>query len=68
MTMDEIRLSDKVALVPEDLQDAIGINAQSLRSQAQVDPSKIGFPVCVLGTRVKIPRIPFLRFWGVDIK
>ena len=30
--------------------------------QAMKDPTKLGFPVIVHGTRVKIPKQPFVRF------
>lgn len=38
----------------------------SLRSQAQDDPSKLGFPVMVIGQRVKIPRWSFFKFLGIE--
>lgn len=44
----------------------IGCDPQELRSQAQSKPHLLGFPVCVIGSRVKIPRKPFLRFWGIE--
>lgn len=37
-----------------------------LRETARQAPEALGFPVCVVGRRVKIPRVPFLRFCGVD--
>lgn len=36
--------------------------AYYLHEQAMKDPSKLGFPVTVHGTRVKIPKRPFLAF------
>lgn len=36
--------------------------AYYLHEQAMKDPSKLGFPVIVHGTRVKIPKRPFLAF------
>lgn len=44
----------------------IGCDPQELRSQAQSNPQLLGFPVCVIGKRVKIPRKSFLRFWGME--
>lgn len=33
-----------------------------LHQQAMKDPAKLGFPVIVHGTRVKIPKQPFIKF------
>lgn len=44
----------------------IGCDPQELRSQAQSNPLHLGFPVCVIGKRVKIPRKSFCVFWGID--
>jgi len=35
---------------------------ETFRGQAHQCPWKIGFPVIVIGTRVKIPKIPFLKY------
>ena len=40
----------------------------ALRVAAHNCPDLLGFPVCVVGSRVKIPRIPFVEFWeGKDL-
>lgn len=62
MTLQEIRESRKEMLVPTDVADILECMPYSINSQAQTDPSKLGFPVCVMGTRVKIPRKAFL-YW-----
>lgn len=40
-------------------------DAQCLRSQARSHPELLGFPVTVIGRRVKVPRIPFLEYFGM---
>ena len=45
-----------------DVAKAIGGDAQCIRVQARQDPGKLGFPVIVVGTRVKIPRLPFVAY------
>lgn len=40
---------------------------QHLRILARQQPERLGFPVIVAGTRVRIPRIPFLRLFGVNV-
>ena len=67
MTMEEIRKSDRYDITLADIAEAIHADQQALRIQAKTEPEALGFPVCVFGTRVKVPRIPFLRFWGVDL-
>ena len=58
----EIEMSDEVFILAEDVGKAIGIAPQRLREQAKDEPSKLGFNVIVVGTSIKIPRIPFLKF------
>lgn len=54
---------NKPFLAAEDLADLIGADPQCIRSQAQGDPSKLGFPVTVIGTRVRIPRLGFINWY-----
>ena len=62
MTLQEIQLSDKAMLIPADVCEVLGCKAFSINVQAQEDPAKLGFPVSVIGTRVKIPRVAFLKW------
>lgn len=62
MTLDEIKASDKVMLVPTDIAPVIGCNPYNITLQARQDPDKLGFNVCVVGTRTLIPREPFIQF------
>ena len=39
--------------------------AEAIRAQAQSDSGALGFPVCVVGRRVYIPRRSFDLFWGI---
>ncbi len=59
MTLAEIRASDKAVLTPADVAPVLGVNPQSIRA---ADPVDLGFPVCRIGTRTLIPRLPFLAF------
>lgn len=63
MTIAEIRQSKKTVLTPNDICELLSCRRYDINLQAQNDPSKLGFPVIVMGTRVKIPREAFLRFW-----
>ena len=64
MTLEELRASDKVFLTPADVAPVLGCDPHSIRVAAHQRPELLGFPVIVIGSRVKIPRIPFLIFLG----
>ncbi len=62
MTLEEIMASDKLMLVPTDIAKIVGCSAYNISLQAQKEPEKLGFNVCVVGTRTRIPRLPFIEF------
>jgi hypothetical protein len=64
MTLDEIKACDKLTLTPAEIADVLNCDAQDIRIQARMAPERLGFPVIVVKTRTKIPRVPFLRFMG----
>lgn len=64
MTIEEIQSSQQRWLTAEDIAPVLECDANTIRRQAQDDPSKLGFPVSVLCSRVKINRIGFLQFLG----
>ena len=63
MTMDDCKRRTDLYIDAEDAANILGWSAQAIRRQAQDDPSKLGFPVSVVGSRVRIPRKPFIKFW-----
>lgn len=64
MTIQEIQSSDQLWLTPADIATVLECDPNLIRRQAQEDPSKLGFPVVVLCSRIKINRKGFLRFIG----
>ena len=62
MTLDEIRNSTKEVLTPADIADVLNADPQDSRVQARTAPEKLGFPVIIIKSRTKIPRLPFLRY------
>lgn len=66
MTLDAIKKSDKLYLNPTDVASILHCDPQCIRAQARRDPSKLGYPVIVIGQRVRIPRKPFLAYLGYD--
>ena len=67
MTYQEMLESDKVFLLTEDVAELLGCKPYSINIQAQQDPAKLGFPVCVTGSRVRIPRLGFLHWMTYGI-
>lgn len=43
----------------------LGTTDQQVRVCARQRPDLLGFPTIIMGSRVKIPRIPFLQYLGV---
>ena len=64
MTINEILQSEDPFLSPADIAEILHCDPQSIRAQAQSDPNKLGYPVIVINRRIRIPRIPFLRYMG----
>lgn len=62
MTLDEIRSSTKEVLTPADIAPVLGADPQDIRLQAKRNPERLGFNVAVIGTRVKVPRLAFIRW------
>lgn len=62
MTYEEILHSDKPFLTPDDVSDVLGCKPYSVNVQAKTDITKLGFPASLIGTRVRIPRLGFIRW------
>lgn len=64
MTLEEIKASNAVFLLATDVAPILGCNPHFVRKAAHEAPELLGFDVSVLGSRVLIPRKPFLEFIG----
>jgi hypothetical protein len=62
MTFSEIEHSEKDFLTPSDVAPVMGCMPYSLNVQAKEDISKLGFPASLVGTRLLIPRLGFIRW------
>lgn len=62
MSVDEIMALDREYLTPAEVAAVIGCSPQDIRVTARQRPDLLGFNVCVVGTRTKIPRRGFLRW------
>lgn len=67
MTLNDLKQIDRDWLLAREVAPILGTDPHSIRVWARLRPDDLGFPVIVVGSRIKIPRVPFLRFMGVDI-
>lgn len=65
MTLEELAALETETFTPAQIAPVLGVNPQKIRIQAAENPESLGFPVTVVGTRVKIPKRPFLRHMGI---
>lgn len=63
MTIQEIKATDKAFLTCADIAPAIGSDPHALRLEARKPNSRLGFPVMLIGTRVKIPTEGFVAWY-----
>ena len=61
-----IASSDVEMLTPADVAPVLGCHPYAINVAAKEDPARLGFPVCLIGNRVKIPRRAFLRWVGYE--
>lgn len=66
-TLEMIVASDLAVLTPAQVAGVLGCDPHWIRVASRDNPALLQFPVQRVGNRVKIPRIPFLRFMGVEI-
>jgi hypothetical protein len=62
MTLDELSALTVDVLTPAQVAPILRLDADTIRGQARECPERLGFPVIVAKSRVKIPRVAFLRF------
>ena len=57
--------TDTPTITPELAAAVLGCDPQKIRVQALYKPELLGFPVIRMGSRTRIPRVPFLAYIGV---
>lgn len=60
--MKAIRSATTATITAEDAARVLWCKAHSIRVAARTRPDLLGFPVNVMGHRVRIPRKPFLQY------
>ena len=73
-TMSDLIACDKPFLTADDVAGVLKADPHTIRLMAKQRPEMLGFPVMLSGdprntyyARVKIPRIPFLRYMGANV-
>lgn len=67
MTIDNIKNMSKEILTPNDVAPVLGCDPNMIRYQAKQDIKALGFPASKIGSRVKIPKNAFIKwFEGED--
>lgn len=62
MTLQQIEQIDREFLTVNEAAAYFGCDPQNLRTQAHLDRAKLGFPVSIIGNRVKIPKVGFINY------
>lgn len=59
--------TDREWFSADEISSVLNMDPQTLRLTARQQPHLLGFPSVITGSRVRFPRIPFLRYMGVNI-
>jgi hypothetical protein len=62
MTLEELENLPTEILTCQQIAPLLGANPATIHGQATDRPELLGFPVIVMGRRVKIPKAAFIRF------
>ena len=68
MTIEDIKKMSKEILTPNDVAHVLGCDPNVIRDQASQDIKQLGFSASKIGTRVKIPRQAFIKWFEGNIK
>lgn len=66
MNVNEMKNSVEVFLTAAEIAEVLKTDPANIRWTAQHCPERLGFPVFYVRKRLKIPRIPFLRYLGIE--
>ena len=61
MTLSELEKLDKEVLVPTDIAPILGCTPYSINVATRNGENPFPFPIIRMGTRVRIPKMPFIK-------
>lgn len=61
MTLQDLEQIPREYLLPKEVAPILGCNPYSINVAAKKGPDRFPFPVIIMGTRVRIPKIPFIK-------
>lgn len=64
-TFDDLLRMDAVVIPGTWCAEAMGMDSTRLIAYARERPELIGYPFQLSGKRMKVARVPFLKFWGL---
>lgn len=62
MTLQDLKMLNKDIITPAIAAKVLGCDPHYIRVVAHQCPEQLGFPVIVMGTRTRIPRLAFIKF------
>ena len=62
MTLQDIKQMDKDVITPAEAAQVVGCDPQLIRLEARERPENLGFPVIIVKSRIKSPRVAFIRY------
>lgn len=62
MTLQDLEAMDREMLLPAEVAAVLGCDQFNFTLQARADAGKLGFPVCIIGKRVRTPRRAFINW------
>lgn len=62
MTLEDVKAMKDDVITPAVASQVLRCDPHWIRIAAREKPHLLGFPVTVIGNRVKIPRLPFIKF------
>lgn len=67
MTLQDIKQMDKDVITPAEAAQVVGCDPQLIRLEARERPENLGFPVIIVRSRIKIPRMAFIKYMEGDL-
>ena len=68
MTIEDIKNIPKEVLTPCDVAPLLGCDPNVIRYQAKQDIKQLGFPAAKIGSRIKIPKEAFIKWFIGETK